>query len=56
MQWRRVEECSGCVALPTFFIFRRLILRGEALYRSLLLEVCIANVCTVYTVNKWRDN
>jgi hypothetical protein len=48
MQGRRVEECSGCVALPTFFIVRCLILVGEALYRSLLLEVCIATVGTVY--------
>jgi len=52
MQGRSVEECSGCFALPTFFIVRYLILRGEALYRSLSLEVCIASVSTMYTVNK----
>ena len=54
----RVEECSGCVALPAFLIGRCLMLRGEALYRLLLVlllllfEVCIVTVCTMYTVQK----
>jgi hypothetical protein len=52
MQGRRVEECSGCIALPTFFIDRCLSLSEKALYRPLLLEVCIATFCTMYTVNK----